>query len=287
MKKSNKVIIHKLLKKKEAMILEKWIDNQQREISSHQYLISQEELEEQTKKILQLFIQAISTDNFEDLEAPEYKPLIAILEELSKEFALRGFTPSETACYIFSLKCVLIDFLEHELKEQLEICINEMKKITRLLYKLVEVIVDHYSRAREELIRKQISMVAEMETPIVQIWEKVLLIPIIGSVDSNRAQKIMDKCLQKILDTESKVVILDITGVPAVDTAVANHILKISRATRLMGCTCITSGIAPAVAQSIVNLGIEIGDLITKSTLKRAIEYAFEILNMELTKKKE
>lgn len=97
----------------------------------------------------------------------------------------------------------------------------------------------------------------------------------------------MDKCLQKILDTESKVVILDITGVPAVDTAVANHILKISRATRLMGCTCITSGIAPAVAQSIVNLGIEIGDLITKSTLKRAIEYAFEILNMELTKKKE
>jgi rsbT co-antagonist protein RsbR len=286
MEKGDKLKTPELLKKKQDKILEKWIENQMTEFSSRLDLISREDLEEQSKKILELFIQAISTGNLEDIEAPEYKPLIAILGELSKDFTLRGFTPSETVSYIFSLKYVLIDILEQEFGDQPKIYIREMKKLSKLLYKLGMVTVDHYTHAQEEQIRKQITMLAEMETPIAQIWDKILLIPIIGSVDSKRTQTIMDKCLQKILDTESKVTILDITGVPAVDTAVANHIIKISKATRLMGCTCIISGIVPAVAQSIVNLGIDIGDLVTKSTLKRALEYAFEILNMELTEKK-
>jgi len=286
MEKHSKLRAIELFKNKQKEILETWIENQLSEFSSHLDLISGEDLEEQSKKTLQLFIQAISSGNLEDIEAPEYKPLINILKELSKDFALRGFTPSETASHIFSLKYVLIDFLEQNFEAQPKIYIREIKKLSKLLCKIGMMTVDGYTHAREELIQKQTAMLTEMVTPIAQVWDEILLIPIIGTVDSNRTQTIMDKCLQKVLDTESKVTILDITGVPAVDTAVANHIIKISRATRLMGCTCIISGIVPAVAQSIVNLGIDIGDIVTKSTLKLALGYAFEILNVELTEKK-
>nr|HID58925.1 STAS domain-containing protein [Desulfobacterales bacterium] len=275
-----------LLAKEEKQVLKQWIKNQLAETTLSLDLIDEEDLEKGSREFLHLFVQAISTGNLKNIEAPEYEPVIRMLKNLSKDYAYRGFTPPEAAIYVFSLKYVLMDLLEKEYGNQPEIYNQEVKDVSRLLDQLGILAFETYTKVREELAQEQAVMMTEIETPISQIWRNILLLPIIGTVDSRRAQTMMDKMLQKILDTESKVIILDIAGVPAVDTAVANHILKINKATRLMGCTCIISGIAPAVAQSIVNLGVDVGDLVTKATLKDALEYAFGILNVELTEKR-
>lgn len=125
-------------------------------------------------------------------------------------------------------------------------------------------------------------LISEMATPVIILWQDILGIPIIGTVDSKRAQQIMEAILNKILATESKVIILDILGVPTVDSAVANHILKIARAAKLMGCDCIISGMSPEVAQTLVHLGINVGDIITTTTLKDALVLSFNKLGYEV-----
>lgn len=158
--------------------------------------------------------------------------------------------------------------------------------MSRLIDDMGIVTAEAFIASREEHIKEQVSIIAEMETPVLQVGRGILLVPIIGILDSGRSQAVMDKILQTILATRSKAAIIDITGVAAIDTAVSNHILKISRATRLMGCRCVISGVSPEVAQSIVDLGIDMGDLATEADLQDAIEYALDIRGYEITAKK-
>ncbi|MCT4619198.1 MAG: PAS domain-containing protein [Marinisporobacter sp.] len=152
----------------------------------------------------------------------------------------------------------------------------------------LEFIVDMTERAQyEERVREQNRTIREMATPTIKLWDGVLVLPVVGIVDSMRAQHMMDTMLNKIIETYSKVIIMDIHGVAAVDTAVANHMIKITKATKLMGCECILSGISPAVAQTIIQLGIEMDNINTKSTLSDALAEAFTILNLEVKKKNE
>jgi rsbT co-antagonist protein RsbR len=150
----------------------------------------------------------------------------------------------------------------------------------------VEFILDITERVeKERRLKEQSRTIAEISTPAIRLWDRVVILPVVGVVDSLRAQQMMDTMLTKVAETSSKVIILDIQGVAAVDTAVANHLIKIAKATRLMGCRCILSGISPAVAQSLVELGINLGDVTTNSTLKDALSDAFDILNLQVTEK--
>ncbi|MBF0101449.1 MAG: PAS domain-containing protein [Desulfobacterales bacterium] len=151
----------------------------------------------------------------------------------------------------------------------------------------LEYILDITDRVRQEQkLREQSRIITEISTPAIKLWNRIVVLPVVGVVDSARAQQMMDTILKKITETSSKVIILDIQGVAAVDTAVANHLIKIAKATKLMGCRCIISGISPAVAQTIVQLGIDLGDVITNSTLEDALADAFALLNLEVTRKK-
>lgn len=152
----------------------------------------------------------------------------------------------------------------------------------------LEFIIDITERVQyEERVREQSHTIREMSTPTIKLWEGVLVLPVVGVVDSMRAQHMMDSMLNKIMETASKIIIMDVQGVAAVDTAVANHLIKITKATKLMGCECILSGITPAVAQTIIQLGIDMEHINTKSTLADALAEAFSRLNLEVKSKKE
>lgn len=276
-----------VLRDREEAILNAWMERQLENITLRLDLISKEDLEKQSHEFLQALIKAMSTGNLKDVEAPEYKQVIKMLQKVSSTRATQGFTPSETATYIFSLKDAILQFLQEELAGVPDILNREITVVSQLLDKLGIVTFETYSDAREKVVSEQKVVMIEMATPIMILWKDILLLPIIGTLDSKRAQVIMEEMLKKIAETESKVIILDILGVATVDTGVAGHIVKMTKATRLMGCDCVISGITPEIAQTMVHLGIDLGSVITAAALRDAVMHAFDIRGYELVESKE
>lgn len=276
-----------LLAKHEEKILETWVEYIVSSPRVRSDLFGRGELKKKGKEFLSLFVQAISAENVTDTGAEEYRPIIEFLANFSRSTAIQGFTPAETALFIISLKYTLKDgVLQEEYGDRPEIFMRETGIMSRLIDDLGLETFNVFVAAKEEQIKEQLSVITEMEAPILQMGSGIILVPIIGIMDSARSQAVMDNMLQVIRATRIKVSILDITGVAVVDTAVSNHLLKISKATGLMGCQCIISGVSPDVAQSIVDLGIDISDLITKADMQDAVEHAFDARGYEITKKK-
>jgi len=276
-----------LLKRREKEILDTWMKNQIANITLRLDLISKGNLETQSKEFLKAFIKAISTGNMEDIEAPEYKPVVKMLQDISRTRASQGFSPSETATYIFSLQDTILQYMQEEYADKPEIINQEVVLISKLIVQLGLVTFETFSKSREDVISKQSNLMLEMSIPVMTLWKNILMVPIVGTIDSKRAQLMMELVLKRISETESKTLIIDILGVPSVDTAVANHLLKITKAVKLMGCECIISGMSPSIAQTIVRLGIELTEVITTSTLSDALVLTYKILNLEVVTVKE
>jgi rsbT co-antagonist protein RsbR len=186
----------------------------------------------------------------------------------------QGFTSDETATFIFSFKKPLFTRLRSELGRDAEALAEETWRATQLLDRMGLLTVRSFQRGREEIINRQQMEMLELSTPVVKLWEGVLALPMIGTLDSARTQVVMESLLQRIVDTGSEIAIIDITGVPTVDTLVAQHLLKTVTAIRLMGADCIISGIRPQIAQTIVHLGVELNGITTKATLADALTVA-------------
>lgn len=271
-----------LVKKKEKEILKDLIGKYLSSPTLPLDLIKKEDLEEESRKFLKEFVVAVSSGEIEDIRIPQFKPVIQCLQDFSRKCVHLGFTPSETTSYLFFLREILLGLITREFKSQPEIINQEVITTSQLLDKLGMITFETYVREREELITEQKESLLKMTTPLMVLWKDILLLPVVGTVDSKRAQLLMEINLNKIAETGSKVVILDILGVPAVDTLVVNHILKVTKATKLMGCDCILSGISPKVAQTIVQSELDVGDVITRATLRDALEYAFHLLGVEV-----
>jgi len=276
-----------LLFKREKEVLDTWMKNQIANITLHPELINKEDLAKQSKEFLKAFTKAISTGNMEDIEAPEYKPIIKMLQDISRTRASQGFSSSETATYIFSLQDAILQYMQLEYADKPEIINQEVVLLSKLIVRLGLVTFETYSKAREDVINMQSALMLEMSIPVMTLWKNILMVPIVGTIDSKRAQLMMELVLKRILETESKTLIIDILGVPSVDSAVANHLLKITKAVKLMGCECIFSGMSPSVAQTIVHLGIEQAGVITTSSLSDALILAYKILSLEVVTVKE
>ncbi|MEU3464007.1 STAS domain-containing protein [Streptomyces sp. NPDC006733] len=205
-----------------------------------------------------------------DGTAEDFSEVRALLTELSRNRARQGFSPSETAAGIFGLKGALEPVLESGSVEDIKILL----RMNQLLDQLGLFTIETYARTREEIISAQADQLLELSTPVVKLWDGVLAVPLVGTLDSARTQVVMEKLLQALVDTGSEQAIIDITGVPAVDTQVAQHLLKTVMAAQLMGAECTVSGIRPQIAQTIVALGIEFGDIVTKATLADALRHA-------------
>jgi rsbT co-antagonist protein RsbR len=263
-----------ILKRYDAQILREWIAEQV-EVARPEG-VSDSALREQAQRFLALLREAVQGGEVDDITGQGWAPLRGMLTDLSQARAAGGARPSETATFVFSLKRPLFARLRQEIGRDADTLAEEIWIATLLLDRLGLYTTEVYLKDREEIIRRQQHEMLELSTPVVQLWDGVLALPLIGTLDSARTQIVMENLLRRIVETGSAIAIIDITGVPTVDTLVAQHLLKTVAAARLMGADCIISGIRPQIAQTIVHLGVELGNVVTKATLADALAVALQ-----------
>jgi len=259
----------------EKDLLSQWVTHQLAAGTMRPGLMSEDELRAQSQKFLALFRAGLQSQNGSfEIDSAEWNNARELLTEISKTRARQGFTPSETATFVFSLKHPLFERIRAAYTKDPDGLAREMWTATMLLDKLGLFTFEVFQKGREEVIALQQQEMLELSTPVVQLWDGILALPLIGTLDSARTQVVMENLLQKIVDTGAQIAIIDITGVPTVDTLVAQHLLKTVSAARLMGAECYISGIRPQIAQTIVHLGVELNDVVTKATLADAFRIA-------------
>ncbi len=263
-----------ILSEYESEILEEWIKLQVSSGTRRPDLISEPDLRRECTEFLGLVRQGAVHGNIGNIDTPDWKPALDFLAALSRSHSRIGFSPTETATFVFSLKQPVFDRLRTELGDDADGLAREIWAADMLLDKLGLYTTEAFQKSREELIRRQQQELLELSTPVVRLWQGVLAVPLIGTLDSARTQVVMENLLRSISETGSEIAIVDITGVPMVDTLVAQHLLKTVAAARLMGAECIISGIRPQIAQTIVQLGVVLGDVVTKATLADAFRTA-------------
>jgi rsbT co-antagonist protein RsbR len=274
----------KVLKKKKAAVLDVWMKNQLEDNGFRDDLMGSEDLKVQSQELLNALLDSLTDANIDRPQSDDFREVIEILSSVSISRAKQGYSPRETASFIFKLKDALFSAMKGEIKD-VAVLYDETLKIGRLLDDFSMATFETFIKGREEMILRQTDEISEISTPVIRVWDGVLALPIIGTLDSSRTQIVMENLLQEIVETGSSIAILDISGVPAVDSLVAQHLIKTVSATRLMGAECIISGIRPEIAQTIVHLGIDLSNIITKATLASALKTAFSMLRYEVVKK--
>jgi len=277
-----KADISKILQKKKKAILESWINAQLEDSTLREDLLSNEDLREQSNELLDTLVRVLNSKNILEPESSDFESVNEILSGISISRARQGFSPKETGIYIFSLKDAIFTTLQVELKDDPSSLIEALVRFNKLMDTLGVVTFETFIKGREEVILRQTNEITEISTPVIQVWDGILALPIIGTLDSARTQVVMENLLQEIVTTESTIAILDISGVPAVDSLVAQHLIKTVAATRLMGAECIISGIRPEIAQTVVHLGIDLSNIVTKATLASALKHAFSMLKLDV-----
>ncbi len=269
-----------LLHKREQEIAAAW--SRYLERTTRRFSASErQESEKQSRELLGLMRTAASSSM--DASAPAWEPVREFLTDFSAARAKGGYTPSETATFIFSLKQPLFEALREDCGKDVDALAAEIWSATELLDSLGLFTAEAFQKAREEVISRQQQELIELSTPVVQLWDGVLALPLIGTLDSARTQVVMENLLDAIVKTRSDFAIIDITGVPVVDTLVAQHLLKTVAAARLMGAECMISGIRPQIAQTIIHLGVDLGGVVTKATLADAFALTLRRAGSSLT----
>jgi rsbT co-antagonist protein RsbR len=264
-----------LLESQEELLGE-WIQAQLTANTLRSDLMKENELREQSRELLTLLQRAVRSGEIKDIEGEDWVPLRDFLTRVSRTRAQQGFSVSATATFVFSLKQPIFARLRAALESDARALGAEMWLASTLLDRLGLLTVEMHLKTREEVIQRQQREMMELSTPVVQLWENILALPLIGTLDSERTQVVMESLLQRIVDTGAQIAIIDITGVPTVDTLVAQHLLKTVAAARLMGADCIISGIRPQIAQTIVHLGVNLSDVTTKASLADAFSIALK-----------
>jgi rsbT co-antagonist protein RsbR len=272
-----------ILERDETALVQQWIDRQLASPAFRSDRISKTETAEHSRRFVTLLRQAVAS-NSTDLQSPAWTNIRQMLEDVSVTRAQQGFSPSDTAAFVFSLKETLFDRLNEELSKDPKAAAIAVFQTNQLLDRLGLFTTEVYQKGREQVIVRQQQELMELSTPVVTLWEGVLALPVIGTLDSSRTQVVMENLLQRIVETGALIAIIDITGVPTVDTLTAQHLLKTVAAARLMGADCIISGIRPQIAQTIVHLGVDLGTVITKATLADAFTIALRRLGLAVTK---
>ena len=282
-----------IVRKHEAALLSDWMREQMAAETRRDDLIKEGELREQAREFLGLFRAAAAeasrdgVGGWADVGSPAWAPVRDLLSGISRSRTQQGFSPSEIATFVFSFKQPLFDRLRDELGKDAQGLADEVWAATTVLDRLGLLTTDVYQKSREEIIARHQQEMLELSTPVVKLWDGVLALPMIGTLDSSRTQIVMESLLQRIVETGSEIAILDITGVPTVDTLVAQHLLKTVTAARLMGADCIISGIRPQIAQTIVHLGVDLQDVITKSNLADAFALALQRRGMKVVRQQQ
>ena len=274
----NQSLISTLVEKHQSVLLQEWLRCLSRASPSSGPLQRDSDTPEQARRFLDQLRRNGLDRQQEDIMTPDWALMRELLEDVSRARVTQGFTPSETATFVFSLKEPLFQLLRREIANDANRLADAIWTATKLLDQLGIYTTECYARTREELIGRQQQELLELSTPVVELWEGILALPLIGTLDSARTQIVMESLLERIVASGAEIAIIDITGVPAVDTLVAQHLIKTISAARLMGADCILSGIRPQIAQTIVHLGLEL-NVVSKATLADALALALRRSN--------
>ncbi|HXU48854.1 MAG TPA: STAS domain-containing protein [Candidatus Binatia bacterium] len=267
-----------ILSRKEETILAEWM----REMSGtvrRSDLLRENELQSQCTQFLRLMRAALESGGT-NFQASAWEPVREMLGNISRSRALQGFSPTETASFVFSAKRPIFTQIREVAGGDSDTLAAQTWAATELLDAMGLYTTESYQKSRDQVIRRQQEELLELSTPVVKLWEGILALPLIGTLDSARTQVVMESMLDAIVKSNSRIAIIDITGVPTVDTVVAQHLLKTVTAARLMGADCIISGVRPQIAQTIVHLGINLLDVTTKATLSAAFMLALQRLGI-------
>jgi rsbT co-antagonist protein RsbR len=268
-----------LIHRHESEILEEWIALQRATVGQRGELLPRAQLLEQSRGVLALLRTGVA-ESGSDIHAPGYAALRQRLDELSTDRVKLGYSPSETATFVLSLKRPLFTRLQNELGSRPQELGDVLWECTVLLDSLGMYTTEVYQRGREQVIARQQEEMLELSTPVISLWDGVLALPLIGTLDSSRTQVVMENLLNRIVETGASLAVIDITGVPTVDTLTAQHLMKTIAAARLMGADCILSGIRPQIAQTIVHLGVDLASVVTKATMADAFSLALSRLGL-------
>jgi rsbT co-antagonist protein RsbR len=277
-------VLQQIIASTQKELLAQWLDAQSADGATRADLMKASELREQCREFLALLQDASRTGLLDNPSNNAWTPIREFLAGISRSRAIQGFSPAETATFVFSLKQPLFNRLRGAIPNDAQALAEELWATTVLLDKLGLYTTEIYQKTREEVIARQQQELLELSTPVVNLWKDILALPLIGTLDSARTQVVMESLLQKIVETGAAIAIIDITGVPTVDTLVAQHLLKTVAAARLMGADCIISGIRPQIAQTIVHLGVDLGAVLTKATLADAFLVALKRTQSSLPK---
>jgi rsbT co-antagonist protein RsbR len=265
-----------ILSKNESQIMAEWMQGMEKAVQRTD-LISKSELQEQCRSLLTAVVMGVKVSGPIDIDnGAGWNAARDLLRDISTSRARQGFSPSEVATFVLSLKQPVFSAIRRDLSGSQDKLFDTVWAATEMLDRLSLITSEAYIAAREELISRQQQELLELSTPVVKLWEGILALPVIGTLDSARTQVVMESLLQTVVATNSKFAIIDITGVPTVDTLVAQHLLKTITAARLMGAECIISGVRPQIAQTIVHLGINLEDVVTKAKLSDAFALALQ-----------
>lgn len=262
-----------IISRNEEQIRGEWLEGMSKSVQRTD-IMSRKELEEQSRALLQAIVGGVRSSGVSDISAPGWSAVREMLTEISASRARQGFSPVEVANFVLSLKQPLFAAIRRDMSKSQDKMFEVIWGATELLDSLALLTTEASISTREELISRQQQELLELSTPVVKLWDGILALPIIGTLDSARTQVVMENLLQTVVATNSKFAIIDITGVPTVDTLVAQHLLKTITAARLMGADCIISGVRPQIAQTIVHLGINLEDVITRAKLSDAFALA-------------
>jgi rsbT co-antagonist protein RsbR len=271
-----------VLQRFEKDLLAEWVD-EQKKVLTHRTTLKEDQLRQQAAEFFTVLRKGVRGGNLSDIDGPEWVDARQVLADVSRSRALQGFGPSETAQFVLSLKQPVFNRLRQELGSDPPAFAAEVWTITVLLDRLALYTTEVFQKGRDEVIARQQQEMLELSTPVVKLWDGILALPLIGTLDSQRTQVVMETLLEAVVSTGATIAIIDITGVPAVDTRVAQHLLKTVGAARLMGADCIISGIRPQIAQTIVHLGVTLPDVITKANLADAFEVALARLGLQVS----
>ena len=264
-------------------VLAEWLNNQITSGGWRSGRIQESQLREESQRFMALLTQAIQLGVEFDARSSQWTDVREFLGELSRSRATQGFSPSQVATFVFSLKQAVFKRVTESLTAEPVVLAATLWEATILLDALGLYTTEVYQQARESIIARQQEELIELSTPVVQLWDGILALPLIGTLDSERTQVVMESLLERLVATGSSLAVIDITGVPTVDTLVAQHLLKTVSAAQLMGADCIISGIRPQIAQTIVHLGVDLSEVTTKATLADAFTLALRRLNVSMT----
>jgi rsbT co-antagonist protein RsbR len=265
-------------------LLAEWLICQRREAKRGS--LHEAETTELARRFLEQLRHAASVAQIDDIQTTEWQRVREVLQDVSRDRAEQGFSPSDTAIFVFSLKEPLFAMLRREIGDDVDRLARETWAASRLIDQLGLYTIESYARACEGVITRQQQELLELSTPVVELWEGILALPLIGTLDSARAQIVMENLLERIVTLGAETAIIDITGVPTVDTLVAQHLIKTISAARLMGADCILSGIRPQIAQTIVHLGLEL-NVVSKATMADALALALRRAGKVITGRKQ